>query len=190
MIGILIGTACLVGLMKVIRGSRHGCYGGYGGGFGRHGRHGFGGACGSGAGGFGPFGGDGRQAYDGEGGFRGGFFLRGLSSRLNLTPAQEKEVMKAFSDLREGGKAAKDALRGTRSDVAKAMRSESFDEVSLGTVIASIEDTTETLRKKGLDAFAKVHAVLDPSQREALADIIERGPRGFGGFGQGHPYRI
>lgn len=187
MIGILIGTACLIGLAKVARGSRYG------------GRHG---ACGSRAG-YGPgFGSDfggpegddhgphGWGARAGWGGWdRGSFVLRGLSRRLNLTPAQETEFAKAFSELRDSGRNAKDALRGTRVDVAKAMRSESFDEVSLGSVIASIEDTTETLRKKGLDAFAKVHAVLDPTQREIFADIIERGPRGFRGFGSHHPYR-
>lgn len=188
MIGFLIGTACLIGIAKLVRGGRHG----------RRYGHGCGGMRGRG---FGPdFGGYGED--EGQRGFGGGwgggagwgrgpFFLRGLSHRLNLTPAQENEFMKAFSDLREGGRAAKDSLRGTRVDVAKAMRSESFDEVSLGGVIASIEDTTETLRKKGLDAFAKVHAVLDPGQREILADIIERGPRGgFGGFGPNHPYRV
>lgn len=185
MIGILIGTACLIGIAKLVRGGRYG----------RHYGHACGGGgCGRGFGG-GDFYGDdhdGRGGFGGRGGWgRGPFFLRGLSRRLNLTPAQENEFAKAFADLRESGRSAKDSLKGTRADVAKAMRSESFDEVSLGTVIASIEDTTETLRKKGLDAFAKVHAVLDPGQREILADIIERGPRGgFGGFAPNHPYRV
>ena len=194
MIGILIGTACLIGIAKLTRGSRYG-------------RHGY--SCGGGSGqglghGFGPYGED---VSDADGDFRGfgggwgrgrfggfgrsSFVLRGLSRRLNLTPAQETEFAKAFSELRDSGRSAKDSLKGTRGDVAKAMRSESFDEVTLGSVVASIEETTETLRKKGLDAFAKVHAVLDPGQREIFADIIERGPRGgFPGFGHRHPYRV
>ena len=213
MIGFLIGTACLIALVKVVRHGHHGYgrwhrghhgYGGYGG----YGYDGGGGACDSG-GGCGPGGGGGGwgHAYrDGgfggpdegddfgprfrrRGGFggppwaRGGFgkrfFLRRIFSRLETTPGQEKEIQAAIEELRSQARSAKDEVKGAREDIAKAMRGESFDEVALGGATARLETAVDVLRKAGISAFARVHGALDDKQRQTLADLIERGPRGF-----------
>src|SRR5690242_15134806 len=93
MLGFLIGTVCLVALVKVVRHGRcggwryaHGC--GYGGGYD------------SGCGGWHDRGhGHGHGRWGGgwsRGGFGPGFMLRGLFARLETTPGQEKVIRDAF----------------------------------------------------------------------------------------------
>ncbi|HWL86214.1 MAG TPA: periplasmic heavy metal sensor [Polyangiaceae bacterium] len=206
MIGFVIGTLCLVGLVKVLRRGRvfggpfayGGCGpGGYGGGapgFGFHGHHGdyrdrshdgdgdtyergggadWGGS--PGPRGWGRWGG-----WAGQHGRR--FFLRGLFERLDTTPGQEKAILAALDDLQAASKNVKDELRGARSEVASAMRGASFDEVALGGATARVEHGIDTMRRAGIDAFAKIHEALDERQRNQLADWLERGPRGFGRY--------
>jgi uncharacterized membrane protein len=124
--------------------------------------------------------------------------LRALFERLDTTPGQEKVITAAVDDLQTKARAAKDEARAARGEIAKAMRSESFDEVMIGGATARLESTVDIMRKAGIDAFAKVHEVLDEKQRAMLADFIESGPRGFYGGrdrdhhhhdGPDHPYR-
>lgn len=184
MFGFLFGTLCLIGLIKVARHGRCGAYGyGYGGGCGGGGWRGRGGW-------HGYDGGDSDDAYRWRGrGGRGGwggerFFLRAMFERLETTPGQEKVIAQAFEELREKGRAAKNDLKAARAEVAKAMRSPAFDEVTVGTATAQVEAVVESMRKAGIDAFAKVHEALDERQRGLLADFIENGPR-FRDFGRG-----
>jgi hypothetical protein len=149
MCGFLIGTACLLGLIYVLRRSRCG---------GRRGR--FGGHDGS---------------RWGE-----GFFLKTLLQRLDATSSQERVIRDAISEMRAAGESARDELRKSRGDVARAMRGESFDEVLFGELFARHDTAIESLRRAGLGAIAKVHNVLDTRQRERLADLIEQGPRSWG----------
>jgi hypothetical protein len=208
MFGFLFGTLCLIGLIKVARHGRghgYGGYGrgfGYGGGWGRHHHHGWH----HGWRGQDHFGGDDEGfggGWRGRGrGFGGGrFFLRAMFERLDTTPGQEKVIQQAFEDLREKGRAAKNDMKTARAEIAKAMRSASFDEVSVGTATAQVEAVMDSMRKAGIDAFAKVHEALDERQRGMFADFIENGPRfsdfaswrNRGDYGnpgnQGGPYR-
>ena len=155
MFGFIIGTACLIGLIRVLRGGR--C--GYGHGYGRWGRPAFGGGCGGGyggpcgGGGCGYHGGGGWEHHD-QGGWgghhggpyrersgehrggwawrRGGFFLRGLFEQLDTTPGQEKAIMEAVDEMRKTAFQHREELKKSRADIAKAMRSPSFDETVMG----------------------------------------------------------
>ncbi len=174
MLGFLLGTVCLIGLVKAVRHGRHG-----------HGCHGGWDDGGSWRGGF-------RRGGFGRGGFGRGMFLRGLMERLETTPGQEKVILEAFDEMRDKARAARAEAREIRGDIARAMRSETFDEVTVGGATARVEALVDTARKAGIDAFAKVHGVLEPEQRKRLADLIESGPRGgFGGDRDfyDHPYR-
>lgn len=177
MFGFLIGTVCLIALVRVLRG-----------GFRRGGSCGWsGGSCG---------GGWGHRRY-GEGGWgdhRGGdwdrsgpFWLRGLFERLGTSAAQEKVIRDAVEDARKAAAGLRDEGRHTRSDVARAVRSASFDETVMGELFARHDTHLETMRKEMVGVLGKVHAVLDDRQRDILAQIIERGP--FGGGFRGGPFR-
>jgi Spy/CpxP family protein refolding chaperone len=178
MFGFLFGTLCLIGLIKVARHGRgYGGCGGYGygrgyGGWGHRGHRGWHGRDHFGDEGYGGGWGERVRGYGG-----GRFFLRAMFERLDTTPGQEKVIQQAFEDLREKGRAAKNDMKAARAEVAKAMRSTSFDEVSVGTATAQVEAVMDSMRKAVIDAFAKVHEALDDRQRGMFADFIENGPR-------------
>jgi Spy/CpxP family protein refolding chaperone len=172
----LVGTACLIALFKVLRHRACGGYGrlAYAGGCGWHGPHAWGGHA--------P--GAWRERFSDGGGPE--IWLRAAFERLQTTPSQEKVIRAAVVDLRDAAKKARSELRGARSELAQALRSEVFDENAVWGAVAHFEGMTEALRRAGIDAFAKIHGALDERQRAALADIVESAPRmrGWGG-----PYR-
>lgn len=183
MLGFLIGTACLIGLIKVLRGGYRRGYdgGGWSGGSCGGGGWGYRGHGGRDEGGWGGW----RQGADWD---RGGpFWLRGLFQRLGTSPAQEKVIRDAIDEMRRSASDMRDEARHTRGDVAKAVRSPSFDETVMGELFARHDTHLEKMRKDVVGVIGKVHAVLDDRQRELLAEIIERGP--FAGGHRGGPFR-
>lgn len=180
MLGIIIGTVCLIGLVKVLRHGR----GGYGYGGGGCGRGGWGGG--------GRFRGhrdeEGGYGRD-EGGFRRGgwggwgggpgFILRAIIEQLDATPEQEKVIVAAFREVRNEAAKNREEVRRSREDIAKAMRSPGFDEVLLGELFARHDTAIEGMRRAFTGALAKVHVVLDEKQRNDLAELIENGPGFF-----------
>ncbi len=177
MLGFIIGTACLIGLIKVLRRGRRGY--GYG--------YGHGGGCGGG----GRFrgyrdheGGDHREGGFRRGGWGGwgggpGFFLRAIIEQIDATPEQEKVIVAAFREVRDEAAKHREEARRSRNDLAKAMRSPGFDEVLLGELFARHDTAIEAMRRAVTGALAKVHVVLDEKQRDHLADLIENGPGFF-----------
>ncbi len=194
MLGFIIGTACLIGLIKTVRRAR--CYGalgcgheGYGHG---HGYEGYGHGCGRGwrgprghhhhHHGYSPWGegGDHRGA--------GRWVLRPLFERLSTTPGQERVILDAFEVLRAQRRAVRDAVQATGADAARAFRGESLDEAHMGEAFAKQNAALEATQKALFDALHKVHEALEPDQRAALADWMEQGAGFFRRWGQG-PYR-
>ncbi|WP_240807468.1 Spy/CpxP family protein refolding chaperone [Polyangium spumosum] len=196
MFGFLIGTACLIGLIKVLR--HGGCHRGYG-----YRSFGYAGGCGS-------YGGDGCGHGYGHGGWEGGghgreqggpfrthgragfrprgygmphFVLRRLFEALDTTPGQEKAIAAAMEEMREVMAKHRGELRKSREDLARVMRSPSFDETVMGELFARHDAALEVMRKATVGSMAKVHEVLDERQRARLADLIEQGPGFWGGFG-------
>ena len=166
MIGFFIGTVCLVGLIGMIRRGRrmrHGWYGGHMGYGGWQGGPGFGGR--------GPR-----------------MFLRNLFVALGTSPSQEKVIVAAAEELRGTFSGMKDELGASRAAVAEALRGATFSGESMGEVFARHDDALRKVREAATGALARVHDVLDESQRQTLAGFIERGMRGGRGFGS--PYRM
>lgn len=173
MFGFLVGAACVAGLVRVMR-RRHG-YGWHGCGHHRHRGHHFGGWVGGWDGGRGPWGGGGH-----DGGSRTPWWLRGLFSRLDTTPGQEKVIREVINELRDEGRDLRGEFRKARGDLAGALRSEGVDETALGEAFARHDDALLRMRKGVVGALAKLHEALDERQRRMLADWLESG-RGFGG---------
>jgi Spy/CpxP family protein refolding chaperone len=198
MLGFLIGTVCLIGLIRTLR--RGSCGGGWG-----YRNYGYGGACGSrwSGGGGGYFGGHGpwEGGHDnwqggpfrtharagfrrGGGGYgMGNFVLRRLFEALDTSPGQEKVIAAAFEELRAEAAKHRGEVRKSREDLAKALRSPSFDETAMGELFARHDTALEALRKAVVGAMAKVHEALEPEQRTRLADLIEQTPGFWGAFG-------
>lgn len=165
MLGFIVGTACLIGLVKVLRRGRCGHALGYGGG------------CGNG--GYGGWHGGGRH--------RRGWFFRSLFTRLDTTPGQEKAILSAVEELKDIARRQREELDKIRADMAAAFRSESFDESAAARASVGFEEAARQVKEATLAALRKVHESLTDSQRKQLADVLERGRAGFGGWGG--PYR-
>lgn len=153
MFGLLLGTACLVGLIWVIRGGRHARHGGCdherdrGMGFQERGRR--------------PFG---RSAL-----------LRWVFERLDTTPGQERVIRSAVDDFADRAHQAKRQVQSTRSDFARAFQADLFDAEAMGEAFAKHDDALGDLRKAAVEALAKCHEVLDERQRARLAELLEAG---------------
>jgi hypothetical protein len=116
--------------------------------------------------------------------------LRSLFGRLETTPSQEKVIKEAINELRTTADRVRGDVKAARPEVANAIRAESFDETLFGEISHKIDEAAVAMRRAAIDAFAKVHAVLDDRQRKMLAEIVESGPRfGWRRGGWGGPYR-
>ncbi len=198
MIGCVLGTLGIIGLIKMVRARRYGCFGGGcgggGGGWWRHhhnrfhGHHRFPHGWGHGGGGY-------RDGHDadsddlGAGGSWGGggrAFLRSVLDPLEMTPAQERAVFAAIDELKEASGKLRGELRASRKDIAAVFRKPSYDEVMMGELYARHDTAMDSLRKAFVGTTAKMHDALDERQRARLADLIESGPGRFcGGWGRG-----
>jgi Spy/CpxP family protein refolding chaperone len=176
MFGFIVGTVCLVALFKVLR------HGRFGGGW----RHAHG--CGHGYGGHGGWQGHGHDDFRPFGGWRGrggpGFMLRGLFSRLETTPGQEKVIRDAFDKVREALHEARTEWKDT-SDLSSLLRGETFDRTAAEGVSGKADASFAKVRVVLVEALASIHEALDDRQRRILADFIESRGRGFFGGGVG-----
>jgi hypothetical protein len=152
MFGFLVGTLCLIGLVRVIARGRYG----YRHGFGRWHGHGY-------HRGFGP-----RSA------------LNAVLARLDTAPGQEKVITEAVTEFIDRARDSGRDVRDTRRAVAEAIRGEHVDEARLNEVFGRHDAALDNVRRAGVDAMRKVHEALDERQRRILGDLLESGFYGFG----------
>jgi len=119
----------------------------------------------------------------------GSFWLRGLFSRLDTTPGQEREIRAAIEELQHTAVDLKSGLRGSRDDVARAVGGEVFDDAAFAEASTRADVTAGQLKDAFANALRKIHAVLDPKQRERLAELVAKGPFGGRHGRWGSPYR-
>ena len=154
MLGFIIGTVCLIGLVKVLRRGRgwHGRWGAYGHHSGRMG------------GGGGP-----RR-----------WFLRSVLERLETTPGQEKAIVAALDELRDNRTLVRDETEQTRGDLARVVSGGLVDDAALEETFARHDRLLAQLRVAFVESLKKATEALDGRQRKQLADLLERSGR-FGG---------
>ena len=147
MFGIIVGTLCFLALIGVLA----------------HGR---------------------RRRWAGRGCGHGGYgmsgprwWLRGVFERLGTSPSQEKVIVEVANEVREEGRKLWGEWEKSKADLAEALRAEPLDEAKVAQAFERHDGLFAQLRKSALAALGKVHGVLDPDQRRALAQMIE------------HPYR-
>ncbi len=109
----------------------------------------------------------------------GRFFLHRVLDRLDTTPGQEKVIRDALHDLGEEAWTLRREVKGTRSEIAAALRAPELDRSALDRVFAKHDELIEKLRSSALTAADQVHGTLDERQRQKLADMIEQGPWGY-----------
>ncbi len=155
MFGFIIGTVCLVGLVKVLR-----------------------------RGGYGPLGYAGCGSHAGRGRGMGGgprMWLRSIFERMATTPGQEKAIMSALEELRSHRRAVREEAERTRGDLAQAVSSGLIDDQTLDETFARHDRLLAQARVSFVEAVKKVTEALDERQRKQLAEILQR--RGWFGGG-------
>jgi Spy/CpxP family protein refolding chaperone len=153
MIGFIIGTVCLIGLVKVLRRGR-----------GWHGRWGHGG-------------------YGSHSGRMGGprrWFLRSIMERLETTPGQEKAIVAAIDELRDDRKLVREEAEQTRADLARVVSSGLVDDAAFEETFARHDRLLAQLRVAFVESLKKATEALDERQRKQVAELLERSGR-FGG---------
>ena len=153
MFGFFVGTACLIGLVAVARrGHRYHHHFGHGGHHGGFGRR-----------------------------FGGRFFFHRILDRLDTTPGQEKVIREAMHDFKEEAWTLRREVRGTRTELADALRAAELDKALIDRVFSKHDEAIEKLRASLVNTADKVHGTLDERQRKQLADMVEAGPWGYAG---------
>lgn len=156
MLGILFGTICFVLLLRVLFGRRR-FFGWRGHGHWHHSHH--------------------RSRR---------FFLRRLFHRLDTGPGQEKLMMQEAQTLRDTVGQLREEWSGVRSDLANVIREEHFDRSKVDALFRRQEEVFNRLRTAMADSAERVHATLDPQQKQTLASWVEQGPRFARGYGCHH----
>jgi hypothetical protein len=106
--------------------------------------------------------------------------LNALLDRLDTAPGQEKVIVSAVDDFVERARTTGREIRGTRKELADALRGEELDEARLEQVFGRHDAAIADLRTAGVDAVRKVHGALDERQRRVLGDLVDSGmPFGF-----------
>lgn len=148
MLGFIIGTICLIALIKVVKRGR-------GGGCGHRGRGGW------------------RGGWRGEG-FRHGW-LRWVYEALDTSPGQEKVLRGAIDEMRKAAEGTRGEWRNARVALAEALQGDTFDEAAVQKAYARMEVEAQQLRDKLVDNLRNVHETLTPDQRKRLSSMVSRG---------------
>jgi uncharacterized membrane protein len=106
-----------------------------------------------------------------------------LLRRIGASPDQERAVRAELDALSEAFLALRADARPLRGDLADLLASPALDAARVREKIDARLANLEALRARVAEAIARVHAVLDPAQRERLAAMLRVGPR-RGGCGR------
>ena len=125
--------------------------------------------------------GGGDDESDGEGaGFGGGAFgvrrpLRFLAYKLELDERQVAELARVLDELKIERAQGEVDRRRSMTAFADAFGKDAFDEARAKEAGALRVATAERLRDAVTKALGRIHALLDPEQRERLAYLIRTG---------------
>ncbi len=97
-----------------------------------------------------------------------------LSRRVDATPAQEKAMRDAFNEVRTQADSVWTEMSAARSEVARAFRQPELDPEVVVAELNRPDDALAELRRSAAGRIAELHTILDPDQRETLADMLER----------------
>jgi len=109
---------------------------------------------------------------------RGPFALRFLSARLGARPEQERVLSAEAEALAAEIHALRDDLAGARSEVADLVAGSALDADAVSAAIERRLVKLAQVRARLAGALVRLHAALDPEQRQRLAELLRHGPRG------------
>ncbi len=119
---------------------------------------------------------------------RGPARLGWIFRRIGARPDQERAVRAEAEALSEAFLALRGDARALRGDLADLLAAPDLDAARVSAALDARLERAEALRARIAEAVARVHAALDPAQREALAAMVRYGPHrgGCGRFRGAH----
>jgi uncharacterized membrane protein len=105
----------------------------------------------------------------------GRWMFRGLFSRLDTSPSQEKVLVEEAAAVREAFLGLRADWAAARGELADLLASVDLDAARVDAVLASREARLAEVRRRAAEALARFHAVLDEGQRKALAAMVREG---------------
>jgi Spy/CpxP family protein refolding chaperone len=160
MIGIVVGTLCLVALVATVRRRHHWDYG-YGPAWGAGYRDGCYAA---------PW-----EPHAHARGLGRRNLLRALFTRLDTTPGQEKAIVALLEQAREQARAQRRELREARREVAAVIGSDVLDRATLEAALAGPRRLAAGLQDGLVTLLLGLHAQLDDKQRRVLGELLADG---------------
>lgn len=151
MLGLFIGTLCLIALVATMHRHRHGAFA-YGYGYGPIFHR------------FDPYRPRGRARY-----------LYGLFRRLDTTPGQEKAIVGVMNGLFDRLGASRGELVAARKDLAAALAGDELDVAAFDEVFLRGNEWFAKLSHELQSALIQVHETLAPEQRKQLAELLADG---------------
>lgn len=120
--------------------------------------------------------GGGRRRHMRRGGYGrrfSGRWLDWLFERLDTSHGQEKVMREAAREVEDAMRSVKGLGRKHKRDLADIIRGNDFDHEAVGETWTEQDQALEKVRMSIVTALQKVHEVLEPRQREQLADMLE-----------------
>jgi len=106
----------------------------------------------------------------------GSWFLRRLFRRLGTRPEQERVVSAEADALAAELRRFREEAFALRAEVAEMYGAPALDAEAVSRALDARLSKLEAVKARFAEALARVHAVLDPEQRKAVAGLIARGP--------------
>jgi Spy/CpxP family protein refolding chaperone len=110
-----------------------------------------------------------------------------ICGKIHCSEPQKTSLSQIFQELRNDLGPARESLRELRARLSVELRKAKPDEKAMQRVYGEMEGQNRAMVARAHRALMKVHALLEPEQRERLAALVERaGPRILLG-GRGRP---
>lgn len=109
---------------------------------------------------------------------RGPFGVARFLRRIGARPDQERAVLAETDALVEAMRALGTDARALRTDLADLLTAPTLDTARVGETVDGRLGRIAEVRSRFVEAVARIHAVLDASQRAQLAEMVRYGHRG------------
>lgn len=103
-----------------------------------------------------------------------------LARRIGATPEQARVLEAAVDHVAGAARPLRAAWPEGRHALAQLLREDTFDAGRAAGAFGPLEQRAQQVRDTLAAELARVHAVLGPDQRLALARVLEHGPRYHG----------
>jgi Spy/CpxP family protein refolding chaperone len=98
--------------------------------------------------------------------------LQRVFHRLDTTPAQERVILEALEEARQGTQSLRKEAEMTKEDIIVMFKSEEVEVDALGAAFARQDEALTDARLGATQALAKIHNALTEEQRVRLSRLL------------------